>query len=105
MWMGPRPRSTSCFPVHRELPPSRWKRSYFLAQRFPSQSIEARADQRRNYGQGDGRLAYIRRPEARMNEIAQVKVVPVNLLDGPANAMMMAVNIGDPSSAESFVSE
>jgi hypothetical protein len=38
-----------------------------------------------------------------VNEIAQVKTVAVAGPGGPAHAMMIAVNIGDPSSAEDFV--
>jgi hypothetical protein len=40
-----------------------------------------------------------------MNKIAQVKTVATNGPNGPTNAMMMAVNIGDPVSAEQFVGE
>jgi hypothetical protein len=40
-----------------------------------------------------------------MNTIAQVKTVAVNGPNGPANAMMMAVNISDPASALPFVGE
>ena len=40
-----------------------------------------------------------------MNSIAQMKTVRVNGPNGPANAIMIAVNIDDPSTAEAFVSE
>jgi hypothetical protein len=40
-----------------------------------------------------------------LNTIAQVKTVAVNGPKGPANAMMMAVNIDDPHSAEEFVGD
>jgi hypothetical protein len=39
-----------------------------------------------------------------MNAIAQMKTVPVNGPNGPANAIMIAVNIEEPASAESFIS-
>jgi hypothetical protein len=38
-----------------------------------------------------------------LNSIAQVKTVAVENPNRPANAMMMAVNIADPATAEEFV--
>lgn len=40
-----------------------------------------------------------------MNSIAQIKIVEVDGPSGPANAMMVAVNIDDPQTAEAFVSQ
>ena len=39
------------------------------------------------------------------NAVVSVKTLPVNGPNGPANAMMISVNIGDPSTAEAFVSQ
>ena len=40
-----------------------------------------------------------------MNSVTQIKTVDVEGPDGPATAIMIAVDIDDPSTAEAFVSE
>lgn len=40
-----------------------------------------------------------------MNEIAQIKLVAVNGPKGPAMAMMMALNVGDATTADAFVAQ
>jgi hypothetical protein len=42
---------------------------------------------------------------ANLNSIAQVKTVTLEGPKGPANAMMIAVNLNDPTSAEEFVQQ
>ena len=40
-----------------------------------------------------------------MNEIVQVKTVPVSGPNGPTHAMMMALNVNDPGAAEGFIAD
>jgi hypothetical protein len=42
---------------------------------------------------------------ANLNSIAQVKTVTLESPKGPANAIMIAVNIDDPATAEEFVQQ
>lgn len=43
--------------------------------------------------------------KAGSNEIAQIKTVGVSSPEGPVSVMMIALNVGDPTAAETFVSE
>ena len=42
---------------------------------------------------------------ANLNSIAQVKTVTLEGPKGPANAMMIAINIDDPSTSEEFIQQ